>query len=603
MTATTYSLLIALILWFTGILPLTAQERQQTFDHRMQMTLDRLTGSDVSPVFTPEFILADVALDPDYPRRFYNFSGDLSGRYVEVMSLFPDQPGAVNLDSLVQQLLSYQRTDGRFGDATLEFSAAEIGGEHMALLWGNGRLLVGLMQYYNQTQDRKVLAAGRKLGDFFLQTYEACATPAVRVKLEDFGAKGIICFTQYIEGLVMLSKHSGDDRYAEVAARAYQVLPPRGQQHTHGYLSTLRGVLNLYEYTQDAEHLRYAKQAYDDLVHSDDYTAFGAVHEYFGGKGDRDEGCSTADFMRLSFHLYRLTGEPEYLERGEFALYNAFYFNQYFTGDFGSHFISEEGARPAALMASWWCCTMHGLRAMHDLKDNFMVTTTPDRKQLELYLETTYEDDEVAFTVSQDGKEDDAYLYTLTISKLNNPPLQLALRKPAWATAMNVSQGNSSVAASPGDAYVTLAEPLKNGDKITVTLTYQKVLRPDQKQEIALETLGKQPVSGILQYGPYLMGVDGHVDPTFEAEPSSNVVFAGSLEPVAADLEGVVQSDVAITAQYQHGGYPSQLSTWLVPIAQQTFTRHGPLKMRMDFTKGVPQQNDQEMLNPWQPYK
>lgn len=603
MYKTTYLSFIIISLCLMGAQPLIAQDQPQTFDHRMQMTLDRLTGSDVSPVFTAEFILADVALDPDYSRRFYNFSGDLSGRYIEVMSLFPDHPGAVNLDSLVQQLLGYQRADGRFGDASLVFSAEEIGGEHMALLWGNGRLLVGLMQYYQQTQDQKVLAAGRQLGDFFLQTYAACATPQVREKLKDFGAKGIICFTQYIEGLVMLAKHTGEDRYAEVAARAYQVLPDRGQQHTHGYLSTLRGVLDLYEYTKDDQHLNYVRQAYDDLVQSDDYTAFGAVHEYFGGKGDRDEGCSTADFMRLSFHLYRLTGELKYLERGEFALYNAFYFNQYFTGDFGSHFISEEGAQPAALMASWWCCTMHGLRAMHDLKDNFMVTTTPNRKQLELYVETTYEDDDIALTVSQDGKENDAYSYALTIAELDDPQLQLALRKPAWATAMSVSHGGSSINASPSDAYVTLAKPLKNGDKITVVLTYQKVLRTDQEQEVALEKLGKQPVSGILQYGPYLMGVDGHVDPTFGAEPSSNVVFAGSLEPVAADLESVVQSDVAITAQYQHGGYPSQLSTWLVPIAQQTFSRHGPLKMRMDFTTGVPQQNDQEMLNPWQPYK
>ena len=602
MTATTYPLLIALILWFTGILPLTAQDQHQTFDHRMQMTLDRLTGSDVSPVFTPEFILADVALDPDYPRRFYNFSGDLSGRYVEVMSLFPEQAGSVDLDSLVQQIIRYQRPDGRFGDASLEFTADQIGGEHMALLWGNGRLLVGLMQYYNQTQDRKVLAAGRKLGDFFLQTYEACATPQVREKLRDFGAKGIICFTQYIEGLVMLSKHSGDDRYTQVAAQAYQVLPDRGQQHTHGYLSTLRGVLDLYEHTKDTKHLRYVRQAYDNLVQSDDYTAFGAVHEYFGGKGNRDEGCSTADFMRLSFQLYQLTGEPEYLERGEFALHNAFYFNQYFTGDFGSHFISKEGAEPSALMASWWCCTMHGLRAMHEVKNKRLVTTTPDRKQVELYLETTYEDDDLAFTIAQEGKENDHYSYTLTVSKVNNPPVQLALRKPAWATTMRVSQGNTAVAASPNDAYVALVQPVRNGDTIHVALTYRKMLLTDEKQ-ITPETLGKQPVSGILQYGPYLMGVDGHVDPTFGAEPSSNVVFAGSLEPVTADLESVIRSDVAIAAQYQHGGYPSQLSTWLVPIAQQTFSRHGPLKMRMDFTKGVPRQNDQEMLNPWQPYK
>ena len=601
MHKTTYPLFVLLTL-LTYARPLTAQDQHQTFDHRMQMTLDRLTGSGVSPVFTSEFILADVTLDPNYPRRFYNFSGDLSGRYVEVMSLFPDQKGLVPLDSLVKELLRYQRPNGRFGDADLKFTADQIGGEHMALLWGNGRLLVGLMQYYERTQDQAVLAAGRKLGDFFLQTYAACATSEVREKLEDFGAKGIICFTQYIEGLVMLSEHTGDKQYAAIAAKAYQVLPPRGQQHSHGYLSTLRGVLDLYEYTKDSQHLNYVRQAYDSLVHSDDYTAFGAVHEYFGGKGDRDEGCSTSDFMRLSLHLYRLTDEPEYLERGEFALYNAFYFNQYFTGDFGSHFIDEEGAKPAALMASWWCCTMHGLRAMYDLKNNYLVTTTPNRKQIELYVETSYKDDDLAFTLSQGEKDGDRHRYLLHITERKNPSLQLSFRKPPWAVAMKVSPGGSSVSASSEDTYVTLAQPVKNGDNITIELVYQKTIRTDQNETVALEDVDKRPVSGILQYGPYLMGVDGHVDPTFGAEPSSNVVFAGSLEPVMADLESVIQSDVAITAQYQHGGYPSQLSTWLVPIAQQTFSRHGPLKMRMDFTKGVPKQNAQEMLNPWEPY-
>ena len=595
--------LVALALGLACAAPLAAQDQQQTFDHRMQMTLDRLTGSDVSPVFTSDFILADVALDPNYPRRFYNFSGDLSGRYIEVMSLFPEHAGSVDLDTLVQELLRYQRPDGRFGDADLKFTADQIGGEHMALLWGNGRLLVGLMQYYERTQDQDVLTAGRKLGDFFLQTYAACATPQVREKLKDFGAKGIICFTQYIEGLVMLSEHTGDQQYAEVAAKAYQVLPPRGKQHTHGYLSTLRGVLDLYEYTEDARHLDYVRGAYDNLVHSDDYTAFGAVHEYFGGKGNRDEGCSTADFMRLSFHLYRVTDEPKYLERGEFALYNAFYFNQYFTGDFGSHFIDREGANPAALMASWWCCTMHGLRAMHDVKNHDLVTTTPDRTQIELYLETNYQDDNLAFTLSQGEKQDDTYQYVVNVTGAGDSSVLLSFRKPAWAATMQVTQGDSSVRASSEDTYVALAQPVKRGDTVTIALEYQKTILTDQSQEVVLENLDKRPVNGIFQYGPYLMGVDGHVDPTFTAEPSSNVVFAGSLEPVATDLESVIQSDVAVTAQYQHGGYPSQLSTWLVPIAQQTFSRHGPLKMRMDFTKGVPQQNNQEMLNPWQPYK
>ncbi len=59
---------------------------------RIRMTRDRLTG-DGEPSFSDRFVLADVALDPVYPRRFTNYSGDLSGRYVGALSLLPPVEG------------------------------------------------------------------------------------------------------------------------------------------------------------------------------------------------------------------------------------------------------------------------------------------------------------------------------------------------------------------------------------------------------------------------------------------------------------------------------------------------------------------------------
>ena len=37
-------------------------------------------------ISTPDLILADVRINPGNPRHFFNYSGDLSGRYIEVMS-------------------------------------------------------------------------------------------------------------------------------------------------------------------------------------------------------------------------------------------------------------------------------------------------------------------------------------------------------------------------------------------------------------------------------------------------------------------------------------------------------------------------------------
>ena len=103
----------------------------------------RLTAG-ATPAFTPEFVVADVALAP--PRRFNEFSGDLSGRYIGALATAPAGPDD-RVTPIVRAVLTNQRRDGRFGNESLAFTASEMGQPHMALLWGNGRLLVGLLEY------------------------------------------------------------------------------------------------------------------------------------------------------------------------------------------------------------------------------------------------------------------------------------------------------------------------------------------------------------------------------------------------------------------------------------------------------------------------
>ena len=224
---------------------------------RVALGAGRMTRGGV-PAFTREFILADVALDP--PRRFNEYSGDLSGRYVEALSVLP--PGeARDLEALVQDILGHQRPDGRFGDPDLRYTAEEIGGLHMAQLWGNGRLLLGLVQYHAATGDEATLAAARRLADFLTGVRAQTSEPAVVRRLVDQGAMGIICFTQLNEPLVLLADLTGETRYLDEARKIGAALGPRGIQHAHGYLTTARGMVALAEATDDAALLRSGRDA------------------------------------------------------------------------------------------------------------------------------------------------------------------------------------------------------------------------------------------------------------------------------------------------------------------------------------------------------
>ncbi len=525
-------------------------------DHRIALSVARLTDPDARPAFTEEFLLADVALNPDDPRRFYNFSGDLSGRYIEVMSLLPEAERAtIKLDELVAKVTAEQQEDGRFGDSSLHYTAAEIGGEHMALLWGNGRLLVGLMTYYEQTGNQAALSSARRLGDFFIGLAAQSRSPEIAERLKGFGAKGIICFTQYIEGLAMLARSTKDSKYIQAAKDAYTALPERGEVHTHGYLTTLRGVLMLHELTGDPNHLDYVRSTFDELLASKDYTRHGAVYEYFGGHGDRDEGCSSADFVRLAFHLYRLTDTESYLTVARAGLLNALFYNQYASGDFGHHFFTEGGMSASNPRRAWWCCTMHGLRALLAVRQDEVLVAKAGTTTLQLLVTQTYDQDGKAFRLEHAGEDDGTTHYRMTVTRWDDTPLLIAAPEETRIAKVNFNP----VAGDVLDILVEYRVRFHTGDRGPA------------------EHLPEAAATGYLTYGPYLMGFN---EDHFVAEPDwgNQVSWTGL---TAGELP------LSLVVDYRHGGYPGIHPATLVPIGYQTYFGHPYLKVSTEFAASI----------------
>jgi len=574
----------------------------------MNLTEERLTGSGFNPVFTPEFILADVNINKENPRRFDNYSGDISGRYIEALSAFCGHGHCDHIDNLVVQTLKYQHPDGRFGDPDLVFTEKNIGKDHMPLLWGNGRLLTGLLEYYKHTKNEQVLQAARKLGDFFLSAYQE-VTPEVSKRLVGRGADGIICFTQYVEPLVMLSVTTGDPKYAFAASKVYPTLPERTILHTHGYLTTMRGVLQLYEYDQHKQHFDYVVKAYADLIASDDYTLFGSVKEYFGNNtwGGRDEGCSTADFIRLSLHLYQLTRDIDYLERAEFAILNALYYNQYFTGDFGSHAVNRFSSRADIMSACWWCCTMAGLRAMQIVRNDFLAETNQGGVKINLYLDTDYSDDRVTFSIKKGMMQGDFHTYDIRFIKMADPANTFSIRQPSWADDVEIALNGKKVGYQTRNGFFVIENKITTGDLLQIRLKYQTKIITAGNQSIKLGDV-KQPVVGALCYGPYVMGIDTKLDIVFSSEPNNNTVFAGTIANGAGNeaLTGITANsfvgDVYLTANYQHDGFPSYYQTVFRPISELTFARHPYMMISTTFASESDERYkhiDKKAFVPW----
>src|SRR3954454_17151705 len=122
----------------------------------------------------------------------------------------------------------------------------------MALLWGNGRLLVGLLEYNRYRPSKPVLDASRRIGDFLVRVSPLMLSKQIR---DAFGAQhfasSYICWTQQTEGLALLYRVTKDQGYRELAEGIAAVIERRPGDHVHGYLTSLPGVIGLYPVTRD----------------------------------------------------------------------------------------------------------------------------------------------------------------------------------------------------------------------------------------------------------------------------------------------------------------------------------------------------------------
>ncbi|HXK08388.1 MAG TPA: beta-L-arabinofuranosidase domain-containing protein [Vicinamibacteria bacterium] len=528
------------------------------FGERVALTARRLTSAG-SPAYTEPFILADVTLDPE--RRFWDFSGDLSGRYVEALAALPPAGrSARDLEPLVRAILANQRPDGRFGRSDLAFTAQETGREHMALLWGNGRLLVGLMAYHEATGDGAALAAARRLAGFLLGVRESARAPEVMRRVEGQGAFGFICFTQLAEGLVRLGRATGDRRAFDAAAEIVPLLPPRGVQHSHGYLTTLRGALLLHEATGDAAMRSWVERLWTDFVGSADYVVDGSALEYFGwgeasdpqslraakeasGEFPRNEGCGLADVVRLALHLHRVTGKEAYLEQAERCYVNAFAHNQFATGDFGSRVWFRDGLMPTpSVDRAWWCCTMHGYRAYRDVLDA-IVSEAGNEVTIRLFDDVDFEGRTAALRLRRtpDGFQ---ALVTRAFDGV------VAVRHPSWADGYSIRVGGEAAPTASEGGFCRLRRTFRAGDRIDGFFGNRlRLVRPDGSETAPP---GVTPVRAALYCGPFLMGVDEGLDPLFFSEPwPGNVATL----PAGGTLPRDAAGRVRIPVRYEHEGY------------------------------------------------
>jgi DUF1680 family protein len=519
---------------------------------RYQLTLNRVLRG-AGPSYTPDFLLEDIQATPG--RRFTNFSGDVSGRWIGALSVASAvyQQDFPALTDVVHRVIALQHPEGYFGK-TFRFDSPND--DDLALLWGNGRLLIGLMEYYTLKQDPVVLESAKKFGGFLLRI----APQFNSQKMADaFGAahfaSSYICWTQQTEGLAALYAATKDDRFRDLCAAIAKRMERRPADHVHGYLCSLRGTVDLYTATGDKAYLKPVEVAWQDIMQSGDVLLTGGVPEAWTPKKARTEGCAEADWLRLNLSLWHATADEKYLDIAEHTLFNEFSMNQFSTGDFGHARLDERGVPSIVYVRAWWCCTLHGLRTFPDVHRSIFRTSKNQTfydLPLDGFVETATLTAQATSTLASDGT---AHIRIIKAATDHT----LTLRKPAWADSLTIHRN--------GQMMTGLAvSKLKPGDTITAKYAMSLSEKP----------AGDSPALAsrrAFTYGPWLLGVPSQSNPGYfnELHPK-NVLLTATAKKASEAAQSPFDVPIAATAlSYLPAEFPEQASqVQLRAVSEQT---------------------------------
>jgi len=444
----------------------------------LQRGLNRLT----IPPFTASYIRSDVSYENIH--CFYDYSGSNVGEALEVWSQNSPtdrlQPKA--FAELLATIEPLQKPDGHFGadiDVAKPISHANIA---TPVLWGNTRMLAGLVTCWRCQRDEQMLRMAKKLGDFYVGTGDVFCSPQRIEEYKSFvnGNEGIeTCYFPAIEGLATLYAETEDARYLKQARRMADLFLEHFTEnrngHWSGHLMDWRGVLFLYDVTGERYYLNACQIRWDDLLQNKISLGGGII-------ANGIDTCFFEDWLRLSLELWRLTGNVRCLDAVERLVHNVYGEQQTPNGGFG--YRCWEGAIGAAsngitrtsVPNSPWCCDYMGPGGLLYYK-SYQAAGSDDAVYVNFFDSFTSQVKAAGVNwqiTARNTQDVPGGLWTSEISLFPSgndaaKPVVLRVRVPVWASGVkSVGIHGQDVASKVADGYLNIEHAFHKDDVVRI---------------------------------------------------------------------------------------------------------------------------------------
>ena len=396
------------------------------------------------------------------PDEAWHWGADYPGRWLGTMALLARHTSEeYGVRRVAERLIGYQQPDGGFSPYSSPTDYKEW--------FGMGRGLAGLVDYHAATGDPAALEAACRLGDHYAERY-----PSFEPYMYE-------CYSNALEGLVAIARLTGDPRARQTAhriadssmvfQRVWQstTISPQGRRspcggQVHCQLTTARGLLDFYELTGEPRYLSPVL-ALHDYIRRNTLSIAGGVGFYFN-RPEENEACADADWLRLNLQLWRLTGEPRFLDFAEQTLINQIPFAQATNGAF----CYLRGLQNRSGAAFDVCCSHHAPRALWEAM-RYAVTAEPGLLSINLFLDATATlpfGHGTVTVVSRTRTEPEAFVVDLELATPSPAAFTVRVRVPAWAGEAALSVNGRPSERSEQDGAVAVEGTWNDGDRLAI---------------------------------------------------------------------------------------------------------------------------------------
>lgn len=530
----------------------SAQQRggaviKDLFSPDMDAVLTGYVGEKLDASYERRIVAQDIEklIEPFTDRtEDHLWQSEFWGKWMNSAALayrYKPTPRLLNImKTAVDKLVATQDHNGYIGNYAPEHHLAEWD------IWGRKYCILGLLDFYDITKDKKALVAARREADCLIAELKDCGKSIVAL-----GNHRGMAASSVLKPVCYLYARTGEKKYLDFAQEIVREWEssdgprlisragvPVGErfpkpdyanwykwsqgQKAYEMMSCYEGLLELYRLTGNESYKEAVEKTWQSIMDTEiNITGSGSSMEsWFGGKPIQyipikhyQETCVTATWIKLSRQLLMLTGDSKYADAIEQSLYNALLGAMRPDGSDWAKYTPLSGQRLQGSEQCGMglnCCVASGPRGLFTVPQTAVMRST-DGIVVNLYMPGTYRvhsPKNSIVTLVQDGGYPVTGEMQMTLEIKRPETLTLALRIPAWSDENSVSVNGRVVENVRSGEYLRLTREWRDGDRISLNLD----------MSARLHRLGEKPEYLAITRGPIVLARDARLSgPSVEA--------------------------------------------------------------------------------------